>query len=229
MKEEYLIWKNRDEDVRVPLSHIVYVESNGNYSKVVQKNKLSVSIGMSLSNTYSLLLEKSNDFQRVGKRFIVNKKYVCKVSVLLQRLVLSDGDTFDFKLQISKDALKKYRNDNESEDETEIFDFQNAGALLDMSSGEKYPLHVGQNVIGRKTETSTASVQIMTSDRHMSRLHSIIEVNRQEDGSLVHVISNAENKNPTTVNGNLVEDDELNILHNGDILQFGTVQMRFEY
>ena len=52
------------------------------------------------------LKEKARVFARVGKRHIVNLNYVLKVNALQQCLVLSDQKTFQFDLEVSKDALK---------------------------------------------------------------------------------------------------------------------------
>ena len=46
---------------------------------------------------------------RVGKRHIVNLTYVYQISVLRQKLVLSDGEVFAYQLNISKEALKKLK------------------------------------------------------------------------------------------------------------------------
>jgi len=49
-------------------------------------------------------------FMRIGKRFIINMKYVYSINVLKQQLILSDYDHFAFQVNISKDALKKMKD-----------------------------------------------------------------------------------------------------------------------
>ncbi len=49
-------------------------------------------------------------FMRIGKRFIINMRFVYQINVLKQQLVLSDYDHFAFQVNISKDALKKMKD-----------------------------------------------------------------------------------------------------------------------
>ena len=55
------------------------------------------------------LQEAGAVFARVGKRHIINLDYVYQISVLKQKLVLSDGEVFVYPVSISKDALKKLK------------------------------------------------------------------------------------------------------------------------
>ena len=48
-------------------------------------------------------------FMRIGKRFIINLRYVYSINVLKQQLILSDYDHFAFQVSISKEALKKMK------------------------------------------------------------------------------------------------------------------------
>ena len=52
----------------------------------------------------------ANQFMRIGKRYIVNMRYIYQIDVLRQTLTLSDLDKFAFVLQVSKDALKKVKD-----------------------------------------------------------------------------------------------------------------------
>lgn len=70
-------------------------------------------IGMNLTNLeHALDKQLGNEattFIRIGKRFIVNKRYICKVNIPKQRLVITDYDRFTFQLPISRDALKQLK------------------------------------------------------------------------------------------------------------------------
>jgi hypothetical protein len=54
--------------------------------------------------------EKAKKFARIGKRHIINLRYLLQVSPLRQCLVLSDQRAFKFELELSKDALKKLKD-----------------------------------------------------------------------------------------------------------------------
>lgn len=94
-------------------------------------------------------------------------------------------------------------------------------------NGKKYTLQMGINTIGRKAETSKASLQIETDDRSMSRLHSVIKVTRLLDGTLRTTIENADNKNLTYVGGQLLIDGDTIVLNDGDVIKMGNAYVTF--
>lgn len=94
-------------------------------------------------------------------------------------------------------------------------------------NGKKYMLQMGINTIGRKAETSKASLQIETDDRSMSRLHSVIKVTRLLDGTLRTTIENADNKNLTYVGGQLLIDGDTIVLNDGDVIKMGNAYVTF--
>lgn len=110
---EYIYFNSRDELLRLRITEIAYFESDGNYCNVVTANKLRSPIGMNLTNLeHALDKQLGNEvttFIRIGKRFIVNKRYICKVNIPKQRLVITDYDRFTFQLPISRDALKQLK------------------------------------------------------------------------------------------------------------------------
>lgn len=114
MTTNFLYFNSRDEFYRIDISKIVYFESDGNYTNIILKNKLKGTITMNLAQTQKLLSEtlkdKAKTFARIGKRYIVNLNFVYHIEILNQKLTLSDGDTFFFKIPISKEALKQLRS-----------------------------------------------------------------------------------------------------------------------
>ena len=103
---------------------------------------------------------------------------------------------------------------------------QMVGRLVD-NSGREYQLCLGVNTIGRKATTSTASVQIITNDRYMSRNHAVIEV-QQIGEQTVHILKNGANKNPSYLNGSLVAANDQLILNDGNRLTFGKTELTFK-
>lgn len=108
--KKYLLLNSRDELFRMDVSKIVYFEAEGNYTNFVLSDKVKGAVCMNLSEMQKLLTENLREsasiFARVGKRHIVNLTYVYQISVLRQKLVLSDGEVFAYALNISKEALK---------------------------------------------------------------------------------------------------------------------------
>lgn len=99
------------------------------------------------------------------------------------------------------------------------------GKLVD-AMGRCYQLKQGSNTIGRKATTSSATVQIQTTDRTMSRSHAIIEVYNQR-GQTVHLLKNGANKNPSYLNGALISQFDQLILNNGDRIKMGSTELTF--
>lgn len=115
-----------------------------------------------------------------------------------------------------------------SGEETQIYSApqSNIGTLVD-NLGRTYKLRLGINTIGRKASTSSATVQIDTTDRTMSRSHAVIEV-RNVGGQMLHILKNGANKNPSYHKGSLVGASDQMILNNGDKVKFGSTELIFK-
>ena len=104
---------SRDELLRIEASSVAYFEADRNYTFVVLANGFKGVIGSNLAKMEDTLKkslqEKAGRFVRIGKRYIINMKYICHINVLQQYLILSDQRTFSYRLDISKDALKKLK------------------------------------------------------------------------------------------------------------------------
>lgn len=113
-RTKYLYLNSRDEFFRVDISKIVYFESDGNYTNIVLNNKMKGTVCMNLAQMQNILSESLKDdagvFARVGKRHIINLTFVYQIAILRQKLILSDGENFEYHLNVSKDALKKLRD-----------------------------------------------------------------------------------------------------------------------
>ena len=111
---EYIYFNSRDELLRLEVPSIVYLEADGNYTKIVLANGFESMVCMNRGKMEKFLsdrlAEKAKRFARIGKRHIVNLKYLLQISPLHQRLVLSDQKSFKYELEISKDALKKLKD-----------------------------------------------------------------------------------------------------------------------
>jgi hypothetical protein len=91
-----------------------------------------------------------------------------------------------------------------------------------------YFLEEGQNIVGRKGNTSKATVQIATDDRYMSRQHCSITVTTLPDGTKKAVLSNYQNKNLTTIDGQEIETSDAIRLVNGNRIKMGHTTVVFK-
>ena len=123
---KYLYINSRDELYKIDIAHIVYFEAEGNYTNFYLSNKLKGAVCMNLAQMQKLINDNLHEagtvFARVGKRHIVNLDYVYHISVLKQKLVLSDGELFAYPVSISKEALKKLKEMYGGERERRIKD-----------------------------------------------------------------------------------------------------------
>lgn len=111
---EYLFINSRDELLRLDISKIIYLEADGNYTNIYSANKLKSVVCMTLGKIQELINFRIKDqatlFARVGKKHIVNLRYVHSINTIRQKLILSDDYIFAYQLDVSKDALKMLKS-----------------------------------------------------------------------------------------------------------------------
>ena len=114
MDKNILIFQNRDILLKVDISDVVYFEADGNFTNIVTRNKSTRSVYVTLGRMDSLLKQaaqrNAENFVRVGRYFIVNIRYIHLIDILKRDIVLSDCVNFTFKLNCSKEALKRFRD-----------------------------------------------------------------------------------------------------------------------
>ena len=93
---------------------------------------------------------------------------------------------------------------------------------------QPYFLEEGQNIIGRKGNTSKADIQIATDDCYMSRQHCSITVTTLPDGTKKAVLSNYQNKNLTSVDSQEIEKGDAIRLINGNRITMGHTTVVFK-
>lgn len=171
--------------------------------------------------TASFTCPVCNDKHIVGKcqRFVVKQ---------LQQPVGEETQYGPAASRMSGSEETLYAGGSKSGDETQIYpeSQSNIGSLVD-TLGRTYKLRLGANTIGRKANSSSATIQIETTDRTMSRNHAVIDV-RNAGGQIVHILKNGENKNPSYHKGFLVGPSDQLILNNGDKVKFGSTELTFK-
>ncbi len=104
----------RDELYRLDISRIVYLEADGNYTRIFMKNELVVMLCTGLAKMNELIKARfpadTYKFVRIGKKYIVNLAFFFSLNTLKQKLVLSDQSSFSVTLDISKEALKSLKD-----------------------------------------------------------------------------------------------------------------------
>ena len=110
---EYIYLNSRDELLRIHVPSIVYFEAEGNYTRIVLANGyeglVCINLGKMEKMLTAKLQEKAQRFARIGKRHIINMNYILQITPLKQTLILSDQKSFQYTLDVSKDALKNLK------------------------------------------------------------------------------------------------------------------------
>ncbi len=92
---------------------------------------------------------------------------------------------------------------------------------------QTFPLHEGVQIIGRKANTSTADIRIVTGDKSMSRTHLQIEVKKEEKSGYKHYLTDNNSKNQTLYNNNYIGMGEVVVLKDNDFIIIGHTTLRF--
>lgn len=95
-----------------------------------------------------------------------------------------------------------------------------------VSTGQKYALKQGTNIIGRQHPTSQATIQIATNDGYMSRQHMKIDV-LPAGNHMEYRISDNNSTNKVTLNGRQLTPGDIVMLRSGDRITIGHTDLLF--
>ena len=114
MSSKVIIISNSVELVRIKPERVVYVESDGNYSRMVLHDKTEHLFTLNLAHCQQIIEEQlgkeAQTFVRIGKQLLINRMYIYKINVNKQQLVMSDMLlSHAFTLSASKEALKQLK------------------------------------------------------------------------------------------------------------------------
>lgn len=116
----------------------------------------------------------------------------------------------------------------ETDDTTTLADMmKNMGQPMLMFDNKPYKLALGMNMVGRKSETSQATLQLPTGDRYMSRVNARIDVARTIKGGWHVTIKSVNERNLVKVNDRTVGMDDTFVLMNGQKITLGHSDLYF--
>ena len=90
-----LCLNSRDELLIIDLEKIAYFQANGNYTH--------------LNYIGTWPKDRPSPFVRLGRSLIVNQTYISEISVIRQKLTLSDREGHAHSLTVPKPLLKQYK------------------------------------------------------------------------------------------------------------------------
>ena len=115
----YIIIKNSGETIRIPEDSLVYIQADGNYSKVYTQDggyyHVNLQLGQLEDSIGNQVMGDVIPFIRIGKSLIVNTRYISVIDMSNLRIKLSDFNGHTFELSASKAALLKLKTLAESD------------------------------------------------------------------------------------------------------------------
>ena len=119
MMEKYLVFKTRDELVRIKIERILYFEAERNYTKLVLTNGIQFVFTINLGKIEEILEKQvhaySSVLMRVGKSYIINKNHVLQINLPKTKLLFSAIDGKPKELIVPKEPLKVLKETLENE------------------------------------------------------------------------------------------------------------------
>ena len=109
-----LCLNSRDELMIIDLEEIAFLQASGNYTHLnyISGETHLLSFGLSkieeyIRNTWPV--DVPTPFVRIGRSLIINQTFLSSISVLKQKIFLSDNKGHSFALVVSKPLLKEYK------------------------------------------------------------------------------------------------------------------------
>lgn len=87
------------------------------------------------------------------------------------------------------------------------------------------PLHLGENVFGRRSLGTDINCPIQTGDMSMDRKHCIIHVEINKQGEIIHKVEDFDSLVGTFVMNDILQKKEKRIVDEGEIITLGATSM----
>ena len=117
--DRYLVFKTRDELVRIRIEQILYFEAERNYTKLTLSNGIQFIFAVNLGKIEEILEKQVKDYTkslvRVGKSYIINKNHVLQINLPKTKLLFSVLDGKARELIVPKEPLKMLKETIEND------------------------------------------------------------------------------------------------------------------
>jgi DNA-binding LytR/AlgR family response regulator len=117
--DRYLVFKTRDELVRIKIERILYFEAERNYTRLVLTNGIQFVFAVNLGKIEEILENQIQDYAstllRVGKSYIINKNHVLQISLPKTKVLFAAAEGKAKELTLPKDPLKILKETLEKE------------------------------------------------------------------------------------------------------------------
>jgi len=108
--DRYLVFKTRDELVRIKIERILYFEAERNYTRLFLTNGIQFVFAVNLGKIEEILENQIQDYAstllRVGKSYIINKNHVLQISLPKTKILFAAAEGKAKELNIPREPLK---------------------------------------------------------------------------------------------------------------------------
>lgn len=109
-----LCLNSRDELLIIDLQKIAFFQANGNYTHLnyISGDSHLVTLGLSKVEEYlrmSWPKDVPSPFVRLGRSLIINQSFLSEISILKQKVTLSDNNGKSYSLNVPKPLIKEYK------------------------------------------------------------------------------------------------------------------------
>ncbi len=90
---------------------------------------------------------------------------------------------------------------------------------------QEFPLHLGDNVIGRASRSSHVDCAIATDDPSMDMTHCVVNVSHDRNGQLKYILRDGPSNTGTFVGNELLGDHERRVIEDGTLFTLGATSI----
>lgn len=117
--DKYLVFKTRDELLKIKIESILYFEADRNYTKLILSNGMQFTFAVNLGKIEEILENQFKSYSsiliRVGKSFIINKNHVLQINLPKTKILFYLIDGKAKELIVPKEPLRVLKEMMEKE------------------------------------------------------------------------------------------------------------------
>lgn len=137
---------------------------------------------------------------------------------------------FGIRIGVSKlRALQKEESKGISSVSLEENEKENVGTIIAIENvfgfRQEHPLHIGDNIIGRRNKGDDIDIPIETNDPSMDRHHCILNVKRNKGGNLKYTLRDNDSITGTFVMNELLGTKDRILIEDGCIITLGATTL----
>ena len=137
---------------------------------------------------------------------------------------------FGIRIGVSKlRALQREESKGTAPTSSEDTQIENVGTIVAVENvfgfRQEHPLHLGDNIIGRRNKGDEIDIAIETNDPSMDRRHCILNIKRTKNGTLKYSIRDNDSITGTFVMNEILGPKDRMFIEDGSIITLGATTL----